>query len=90
MYNAMETTKRRHFDYLSHLESRRTKFNLEPSQLENEMLTQLLRDHDEQVNAFKAASQKLRQSDPKAFDALWSYVNDINNALKQFQDREAN
>lgn len=90
MYNAMETTKRRHFDYLGHLESRHTKFNLEPSQLENEILARLLRDHDEQVKAFKTASQKLRQSDPKAFDALWNYINDINNALKPSQDREAN
>ena len=90
MYNAMETTKRRHFDYLSHLESRQTKFNLEPSQFEKEMLTRLLRDHDEQVQVFKTASQKLRQSDPQAFDALWNYINDIHNALGSSQDREPN
>ena len=58
-YNAMETTKRRHFDYLSAIEARRNKFNLEPSELEDQMLARFLRDHDEQVKLFKTASQML-------------------------------
>lgn len=85
-YNAMETTKRRHFDYLSAIEARRNKFNLEPSELEDQMLARFLRDHDEQVKLFKTASQMLREHDLAAFDALWAYINEINGALAAFQD----
>jgi len=87
-YNAMETTKRRHFDYLSARESAAKKFNLPASERETEMLASLLRDHDEQVKAFKAASQALRQSDPEAFNALWAYINEINEALAPLRERE--
>jgi len=68
-YNAMETTKRRHLDYLSALETREKRFNLAPNDADNSMLKRLLTDHDGQVTAFKAASNTLRETDPKAFDA---------------------
>ena len=84
-YNAVETTKRRHFTYLQAMETRRNKFNIEPSENENQMLTQLLRDHDEQVNAFKAVSDRLRNANPEAFDALWIYINEINSTLDPFE-----
>ena len=84
-YNAVATTKRRHFSYLQAMETRRNKFNIEPSENENQMLTQLLRDHDEQVSAFKAASDRLRNANPKAFDALWIYINEINATLDPFE-----
>ena len=87
-YNAMESTKRRHFDYLSARESAGNKFNLPPSKQESEMLEGLLRDHDEQVEAFKIASQALRQCDTKAFDALWAYINEINRALAPVRDKQ--
>ncbi len=87
-YNAMETTKRRHFGYLQALESRRNKFNIEPSEVENQLLARLLRDHDEQVTLFKLASDALRISNPEAFDALWAYINEINAALAPFESKE--
>ena len=87
-YNAMETTKRRHFGYLQALETRRNKFNLGTSEDENQMLARLLRDHDEQVTLFKSASEALRNSDREAFDALWSYINEINVALAPFESKK--
>ena len=84
-YNAVETTKRRHFTYLQAMETRRNKFNIEPSENENQILAQLLRDHDEQVSAFKAASDRLRNASPEAFDALWIYINEINSTLDPFE-----
>lgn len=86
-YNALETTKRRHFGYLEALESRRNKFNMEPSEAENQMLARLLSDHDEQVTAFKLASETLRNSNREAFDALWVYINEINVALVPFESK---
>ena len=86
-YNALETTKRRHFGYLEALESRRNKFNMEPSEAENQMLARLLRDHDEQVTEFKLASETLRNSNREAFDALWVYINEINVALVPFESK---
>jgi hypothetical protein len=87
-YNALETTKRRHFDYLQALESRRNKYNIEPSDAENQMLAQLLRDHDAQVTVFKLATEALRTSNREAFDALWAYINEINLALVPFERKE--
>ena len=86
-YNAVATTKRRHFTYLQAMETRRNKFNIELSENENQMLTQLLRDHDEQVSAFKAASDRLRNANPKAFDALWIYINGINSTLDPLENK---
>ena len=80
-YNAVATTKKRHFTYLQAMETRRNKFNIKPSENENQILAQLLRDHDEQVSAFKAASNTLRNANPKAFDALWIYISEINSTL---------
>ena len=87
-YNALETTKRRHFGYLQALESRRKKFNMEPSEAENELLARLLRDHDEQVTLFKLASEALRNSNREAFDALWIYIKEIDAALAPFESKE--
>ena len=64
--------------YLQAMETRCNKFNIEPSENENQMLARLLRDHDEQVSAFKTASDRLRNANPEAFDALWIYINEIN------------
>ena len=87
-YNALETTKRRHFGYLQALESRRNKFNIGPSDAENQMLARLLRDHDAQVTLFKSASGALRISNHEAFDALWAYINEINLALVPTESSE--
>ena len=76
-YNAMETTKRRHFDLLEILANKKKNYNLEPSQREQALLANLLRDHDEQVKRFTAASMELKQADAQAHVALFVYIGDI-------------
>ena len=70
------------------METRRNKFNIKPSENENQILAQLLRDHDEQVSAFKAVSDALRNANPEAFDALWIYISEINSTLDPFESKE--
>ena len=69
------------------METRRNKFNIKPSENENQILAQLLRDHDEQVSAFKATSDALRNANPEAFDALWIYISDINSTLDPLENK---
>ena len=80
-YNSMETTKRRHFDYMSLLEARQKKFNISPSTSDSALLASLLSDHDREVQAFVDSSDALKQSDPSAHQVLFEYIGRINTAL---------
>lgn len=80
-YNAMETTKRRHFDYLSMLENKKKKFNLAATAEEESTLQNLLRDHNDEVQEFKILSQQLKSSNPLAHEALFQYIGHLNSAL---------
>lgn len=80
-YNAMETTKRRHFEYLTLVESKKKKFNLDATPEETHMLELLLRDHDEEVRAFKDRCDLLKSNEPAAHAALFDYLSKINSAL---------
>ena len=80
-YNAMETTKRRHFDYLTMLESKKKKFNLDTTTAESAMLASLLRDHNDEVMAFKARCDALKSSNAEAHQALFAYLAEINLAM---------
>lgn len=80
-YNAMETTKRRHFDYLTMLESKKKKFNLDITADESAMLASLLQDHNDEVLAFKARSDALKSSNAEAHKALFEYLAEINRAM---------
>ena len=73
--------------YLQAMETRCNKFNIEPSENEHQMLVRLLRDHDEQVSAFKTASDRLRNANREAFDALWIYINEINSTLDPLESK---
>ena len=75
--------------YLQAMETRCNKFNIEPSENENQMLARLLRDHDEQVSAFKTASDALRNANSEAFDALWIYISEINSTLDPLENKAA-
>ena len=86
-YNAVETTKRRQFMYLQTMDTRCNQFIIEASANENQMLARLLRDHDEQVSAFKTASNRLRNANPEAFDALWIYIIEINSTLDPLESK---
>ena len=79
-YNAMETTKRRHFDYLNLLDSRQKKFNLKATSDQNALLAALLKDHDSAVNHFKQLAGELKRSDEKAHLSLFQYIGLLNEA----------
>ena len=80
-YNAMETTKRRHFDYLSMLENKKKKFNLPATPDEVTTLQDLLRDHNEEVQNFKKLSAGLKSGNPIAHQACFEYIGRLNQAL---------
>lgn len=85
-YNAMETTKERHFDFLTALETKKKKFNLDPTESDTELLASLLNDHDEQVKAFTDASKALKSDAPDAHRALFEYIGRINEVLGAVRD----
>lgn len=85
-YNAMETTKRRHFDYLSMLDSKQKKFNLSATDAESDILRLLLRDHDEEVKAFKQQCQLLKNVNEAAHQALFQRIGFLNQALDPSRD----
>ncbi|MDH3693507.1 MAG: hypothetical protein OER96_02920 [Gammaproteobacteria bacterium] len=88
-YNAMETTKQRHFDLLTAVETKKKNFNLDPTEKESQLLKNLLRDHDMQVSAFKSASDNLKQHDPDAHTALFAYIGEINTVLHDIRVTES-
>ncbi len=86
-YNAMESTKRRHYQLLEVLDNKKKNYNLAPTDIEQSRLAGLLRDHDQQVSRFTAASSALKQSDPAAHLALFVYIGDISNAVEESSPR---
>ena len=81
-YNAMETTKRRHFDYLNLLEAKRKNYNIEATGEERELLASLLTDHDHAVKYFKDESRRLQDSAPEASVSLFKYIGRLNEVLE--------
>ncbi|MFK7861460.1 MAG: hypothetical protein AB8B64_21770 [Granulosicoccus sp.] len=82
-YNAMETTKRRHYELLEILDNKKKKYNLDPSQRDKALLASLLKDHDEQVKRFTAASSALKKADADALMALFAYIAVLSDAEPQ-------
>lgn len=87
-YNAMETTKRRHFDYMTMLETKKKKFNLDITEQESSMLASLLRDHNDEVMAFKSRSDALKSANPDAHKALFEYLAKINKAMAPLSETQ--
>ena len=81
-YNAMETTKRRHFDLLEVVDNKKKNYNIDPTEADQHMLACLLKDHDEQVKRFTSASSALKQRDADAHLALFTYIGGVNNAIE--------
>lgn len=79
-YNAMQTTKQRHYDLLQIIDNKKKKFNLDATEKDTALLANLLEDHDAQVKRFTAASTKLKQSNPEAHRAVFEYIGIINQA----------
>lgn len=73
-FNAMETTKRRHYQLLEVLDNKKKNYNLDPNEREQVLLANLLKDHDEQVRRFTALSAELKQTNADAHKALFVYI----------------
>ena len=76
-YNAMQTTKQRHYDVLQILENKKKKFNLDATESDTALLKNLLSDHDAQVKRFTQASQALKQADATAHQTLFVYIGQV-------------
>ena len=79
-YNAMETTKRRHFDFLTLLDAKKKKFNIQATPEESNRLDRLLQDHHEEVQAFKSRCETLKLEHPQAHRAMFEYIAELNGA----------
>jgi hypothetical protein len=77
-YNAMETTKRRHFELLEIIDNKKKNYNIDPTVTDQHLLRGLLRDHDEQVKRFTSASMALKEVDAEAHTALFVYIGGVN------------
>ena len=77
-YNAMETTKRRHFELLEIIDNKKKNYNIDPTAADHHLLRALLRDHDEQVKRFTSASMALKEADAAAHTALFMYIGGVN------------
>ena len=73
-YNAMQTTKDRHYQLVQRLDNKKKNYNLDPSAEEQAWLAHFLADHDEQVKRFASASSILKQADASAHKALFVYI----------------
>lgn len=79
-YNAMQTTKQRHYDLLQIIDNKKKKFNIDATEKDIALLANLLEDHDAQVKRFTAASTSLKQTNPDAHRAVFEYIGIINQA----------
>lgn len=82
-FNAMETTKRRHFSLLEIMENRKKNYNIDPGEREKALLACLLYDHDEQVRRFTDSSMALKAQDPAAHEALFGYISEISQSAEE-------
>lgn len=79
-FNAMQTTKQRHYDLLQLLDDKRVRYGLNPTDRESALLAALLADHDAQVSRFTAASGALKEVDAEAHLALFRYIGSLEQA----------
>ena len=77
-YNAMQTTKQRHFDLLEAIDLKKRKYNIDPTPKDHQLLAHLLADHDDHVKRFTNASVELKNTDLEAHTALFVYIGAIN------------
>ncbi len=73
-YNAMETTKTRHYALLEVLDNKKKNYNIDPTETDKQMLQFLLDDHSDQVKRFTEASKALKVNSPSAHSQLFDYI----------------
>ncbi len=82
-YNAMQSTKQRHYEMLRVLEDKKKNFNLDTTELDRTLLANLLADHSWQVDCFTEASVALKSANPIAHKALFEYIGALNRSSDQ-------
>lgn len=73
-YNAMFETKQQHYEFLEVLENKKKKFNISPSESDQQKLATFLSEHDEQVKNFTRLSMELKSSHPESHTRLFSFI----------------
>lgn len=73
-YNEMFDTKQRHYEFLEVLENKKKKFNILPSDNDNQKLADYLSQHDEKVKQFTRLSMNLKTSNPESHIRLFKFI----------------
>ena len=73
-YNAMETTKARHYTLLEIIDNKKKNYNIDPTDVDKQMLQFLLDDHSAQVKRFTVASKALKVTAPTAHTQVFDYI----------------
>ena len=76
-FNAMQTTKQRHYALLAQLDEKKRRYGLAPSARESARLADLLADHDAQVRRFTLAAAALKRQDGTGHRALFAYIGQL-------------
>lgn len=78
-YNAMETTKARHYALLEIIDNKKKNYNIDATDVDKQMLQFLLDDHSAQVKRFTMASTALKATNPAAHTQVFDYIGVITN-----------
>ncbi len=73
-YNAMETTKTRHYTLLEIIDNKKKNYNIDPTDTDKAMLQFLLDDHSAQVKHFTEASKLLKTTNEAGHKQLFDYI----------------
>ncbi len=73
-YNAMETTKTRHYALLEIIDNKKKNYNIDPTDTDKQMLQFLLDDHSAQVKRFTEASKLLKTTNEAGHKQLFDYI----------------
>ena len=73
-YNHMFDTKQQHYEFLEMLENKKKKFNISPSQSDQQKLAEFLSEHDRQVRRFTQLAQQLKMANPESHLNLFKFI----------------
>ena len=73
-YNAMETTKTRHYTLLEIIDNKKKNYNIDPTDTDKQMLQFLLEDHSAQVKSFTEASKLFKAASEAGHKQLFDYI----------------
>ncbi|MEE9319161.1 MAG: hypothetical protein V3U76_01830 [Granulosicoccus sp.] len=82
-YNAMQSTKQRHYELLEAIDLRKRNYNINVGAEDTALLAHLLADHDQAVRHFTAACVVLKKTSLSAHSALFDYIGMINNSVAE-------